>query len=342
MFILGIETSCDETASAVVKDGKEVLSNCIATQIDLHQAFGGVVPELACRRHVDVIVPVIEEALKHAKVTLDQLNLIAVTTTPGLVGALLIGINAAKALSLALDIPLIGINHVEAHLYAAMMSQEEEVRFPALGAVFSGGHTALALIKGYGNYQLISHTVDDAVGEAFDKVAKLMGIPYPGGPKIEELAKEGNPNAFPLKSGTVKGRALHFSFSGLKTAVLYALKGQDAAASLAERLTDSEKADMAASFQRAAFDDLVGKTLLAAKNYQCQTIVFGGGVTNSQTLRRQFSNEAPKEMRLLWPAPGLALDNAAMIAGLAYHQYKLSGEDNFLIEAKPTSYFSGS
>ena len=339
MLVLGIETSCDETAAAVVKEGKEILSNCVTLQTDLHQTFGGVVPELACRRHVDVIVPVIERALAEATIPATAIDLIAVTCTPGLVGALLIGLNAAKAMALALERPLIGVNHVEAHLYAAIMSYGDDVTFPALGAVFSGGHTALLLINGYGQYQLISSTVDDAIGEAFDKVAKIMGLPYPGGPEIEALAKRGNPYTYPLKGGTVKGRPLHFSFSGLKTAVLYSLKGQNSVTQRPLPLTESEQCNMAASFQHAAFNDVIGKTLQAAHHYGCQTVVFGGGVTNSQTLRRSFAEKAPDNLRLLWPAEGLALDNAAMIAGLGYHQYHLRGGDSLTLEASPTTCF---
>ena len=338
MLVFGIETSCDETAAAVVKGGKKILSNCVALQTDLHQAFGGVVPELACRRHVDVIVPVIERALTEAAIPATAIDLVAVTSTPGLVGALLIGLNAAKAMALALNCPFIGINHVEAHLYAAIMSYGGDITFPALGAVFSGGHTALLLINGYGQYELISSTVDDAIGEAFDKVAKIMNLPYPGGPEIEALAKRGDPYAYPLKGGTVKGRPLHFSFSGLKTAVLYSLKGQNSVTPLTP-LSESERCDMAASFQRAAFDDVISKTLEAADHYSCQTVVFGGGVTNSQTLRRSFAEKAPDNLQLLWPAEGLALDNAAMIAGLAYHQYHLRGGDSLTLEASPTTYF---
>jgi N6-L-threonylcarbamoyladenine synthase len=220
MLVLGIETTCDETACAIVKDGHTILSNVISSQIDLHAEYGGVVPELSCRRHVDVIMSVIQQALLEASVGLEDIDLIAVAYGPGLVGALLIGLTSAKTLSLALGKPFIGVNHVEAHLYAAMMSKDLSIQFPCLGVVLSGGHTALVLIEKFGQSRLISETVDDAIGEAFDKVAKMMGLPYPGGPQIESLATQGNPEAFPFKPGKVKEMPLHFSFSGLKTAVL--------------------------------------------------------------------------------------------------------------------------
>lgn len=332
MLVLGIESTCDETACSVVKDGKTILSNIISSQIDLHHEYGGVVPELACRRHIDVLIPVLDEGLKKAQVQLNDIDLIAVARGPGLIGALLIGLNAAKAIALALNKPFIGINHIEAHLYAALMSYSHSVLFPCLGAVLSGGHTSLVLIKDVGTYELISETVDDAIGEAFDKVAKMLGLNYPGGPKIEALAKEGNPSRFTLKAGQVKGRPLDFSFSGLKTAVLYTLKGQNSQQTPPPIITEQYKKDIAASFQQAALSDIVTKTLLAATQYNCKTIIFGGGVTNSKRLRELF-NEASQKYQYLWPSMELTLDNAAMIAGLGYHQYMKQGHgDNFDLE----------
>ena len=327
MLVLGIESTCDETAVAVVKDGKEILSNLVSSQIDLHQQFGGVVPELACRRHVEVFLPLIKEAIQQAKVSLDEINLIAVAHGPGLIGALLIGLNAAKALGLALNKPFIGVNHIEAHLYAAIMCQKEPVSFPALGVILSGGHTSLVHIEAIGKYATISQTVDDAIGEAFDKVAKLLGLPYPGGPVIESLAKKGDPHTFPLKPGKVKTHPLHFSFSGLKTAVLYALKGQNAESAIV--LTEKIKCDMAASFQRAAFQDILEKTKAAAKSKNLTRILFGGGVTNSLTLRKLFAEEAA-EFDQFFPTQDLSLDNAAMIAGLGYHTYQRKGSGDSL------------
>lgn len=319
MLVLGIESTCDETACSIVRDGKEILSNVISSQIDLHSEYGGVVPELACRRHVDVLIPIIQEALLKADKSLQEIDVIAVAHGPGLVGALLIGLTAAKTLALALDKPFIGINHVEAHLYAAIMSSPNPVTFPCLGVVLSGGHTTLLLMKGIGDYQLIGETIDDAIGEAFDKVAKTLDLPYPGGPYIEKLALKGNPHRYPFKPGKIKNSPYNFSFSGLKTAVLYTVKGQFPFKDTRPELTISDKQDLAASFQEAAFNDIIKKTLSAADHYGCQTIVFGGGVTNNQSLRQRF--EVHDHLTLLWPSGGLSLDNAAMIAGLGYHQF---------------------
>lgn len=319
MLVLGIETTCDETACAIVKEGREILSNVVFSQIDIHEPFGGVVPELACRRHIDVLIPVIEQALNDAKCKLEDIDLFAVAYGPGLIGALLIGLNAAKTLSLCTHKPFVGVNHVEAHLYAALMSNPE-VNFPCLGVVLSGGHTNLIYIHKIGEYELIGQTVDDAIGEAFDKVAKMMGLPYPGGPHIETLAEKGNPKSYSLKAGTVKGKPLDFSFSGLKTAVLYAYD------------ETSDKSNLAASFQEAAFNDIFKKTLLAAEKYSCKTLVFGGGVTNNKKLRNLFAEKA-SNFQQLWPSLGLSLDNAAMIAGLGYHRYKLNGADTLSLEA---------
>jgi len=319
MLVLGLESTCDETAAAVVKDGKGILSSVISSQIDLHTTFGGVVPELACRRHVEVIIPVIDEALSKAGVTLKEIDLIAVAHGPGLIGALLIGVNAAKTLALSLNKPFIGVNHIEAHLYAALMSHKEQPTFPSIGVILSGGHTSLLKMEDIGKHQLISQTVDDAVGECFDKVAKIMDLPYPGGPIIEKLAQSGNDQAYTFKGGKVKGSPLDFSFSGLKTAVLYAIKGQNEK-NKAWTLSEQEKCDIAASFQRAAFIDIVNKTLLAAEQENCKSLIFGGGVTNNQQLRKKFLEAAP-HLQQWWPSFGLSLDNAAMIAGLGYHNF---------------------
>ena len=326
MLVLGIESTCDETACAVVRDGRFILSNVIASQIDLHQEYGGVVPELACRRHIDVIMPVLDQALSQAQLQLNDIDLIAAAYGPGLIGALLIGLSTAKALSLALHKPFIGINHVEAHLYAALMSHEAPIQFPCLGVVLSGGHTVLVLMKEVGVYELISQTVDDAIGEAFDKVAKLLGLPYPGGPQIEQLALRGNAHRHSFKAGQVKGRPLDFSFSGLKTAVLYALKGQYPQDRLPLQVSEQDKCDFAASFQRAALEDIVKKTLIAAAQHETKMIVLGGGVTNNQHLRQLFAKEGEDKHQFVWPSLGLSLDNAAMIAGLGYHRYQIKGQ----------------
>jgi N6-L-threonylcarbamoyladenine synthase len=327
MLVLGIESTCDETACALVRSGHTILSNIVASQIDLHQEYGGVVPELACRRHIDLMMPVLNQALSHAHVHLNDVDLIAVAHGPGLIGALLIGLNTAKALSLALQKPFIGVNHVEAHLYAAIMSQNQPISFPCLGVVVSGGHTVIVLIQELGVYQLIGQTVDDAIGEAFDKVAKLLGLRYPGGPPIEQLAQKGDAHRFAFKSGLVKGRPFDFSFSGLKTAVLYTLKGKhphDDASRLV--LSEQDRCDLAASFQRAALEDVVKKSLMAAEKFHTQTIILGGGVTNNQYLRQFFAKEGGDRIQLIWPTFGLSLDNAAMIAGLGYYRYQAQGK----------------
>lgn len=314
MYVLGIETTCDETSCAIVKDGKEILSNVISSQIDLHAEYGGVVPELSCRRHVDVLIPVLQQCLEEANLSLDEIDLIAVAKGPGLIGALLLGTTAAKTLSLALNKPLIGINHVEAHLYAACMSCNDPIKFPSIGVVLSGGHTALVKMHDIGHYEIIGETVDDAMGEAFDKVAKLMDLPYPGGPQIEALALKGDAYRFPFKAGKVKKNLLQFSFSGLKTAVLYAIRA------LEQPITDKDRADIAASFQRTSVEDVVNKLETAIQHNECHSLIFGGGVTNNKYLRQQIGLKFP-EIKVLWPSVGLSLDNAAMIAGLGYHHY---------------------
>ncbi len=321
MLVLGLESTCDETACAIVADGRRILCNVVSSQIDLHAEYGGVVPELACRRHVDIIIPVIDQALSQAGVTLANIDLIAVAQGPGLIGALLIGLNTAKALSLSLGIPFIGVNHIEAHLYATLMSHERPVSYPCLGVVLSGGHTALVQMLAPGRHALIAETVDDAIGEAFDKTARILGLPYPGGPQIEALARQGDPLAYPFKAGQVKSKPLHFSFSGLKTAVLYA--------SQEKTLSPQNKNDIAASFQHAAFKDVIRKAGLAAAQCGCSTLLFGGGVTNNQWLRKMFADNSPG-LQQLWPSAGLSLDNAAMIAGLGYHIYRDRGSGDAL------------
>ncbi len=326
MLILGIESTCDETAAAVVRDGREILSNVVASQVDLHQKYGGVFPELACRRHLDALIPVIKEALETAGVTREELDLIAVAKGPGLIGALLLGLHAAKALSFAWNIPFIGVNHVEAHLYAAMMTQEHCV-FPALGVVISGGHTFLVRITGIGSYERIGSTVDDAIGEAFDKVASLLGLPYPGGPNIEALAKQGDPSLYSFKPGNVKGRPWDFSFSGLKTNVLYTLKGPNSKKDHPLVISEDQKAHVAAAFQETALNDIVNKSIKAAHHFGCKAIYLGGGVSNNQRLRALF---AQRDLPTYWPPLGLSLDNAAMIAGLGMHTFLGKGSGDSL------------
>jgi N6-L-threonylcarbamoyladenine synthase len=327
MLVLGIESSCDETACALVRGGKEILSNVVRSQTDVHSPFGGVFPELACRRHIDALIPVIKTALEEANVTAQEIDLIAAAQGPGLIGALLIGLNAAKALSYAWDLPFIGVNHVEAHLYAAMMHLEQ-VKLPALGLVISGGHTFLVKIEALGKYQFLGGTQDDALGEAFDKVATLLGLPYPGGPHIEALAKRGDPRRFPFKPGHVKHHPLDFSFSGLKTNVLYTVKGQNTSKDAPLIITEEEKADVAASFQEVALKDVVSKTRLAAKLHGCSTLFCGGGVSNNERLKELFSSMS--EFTVHTPKKSLSLDNAAMIAGLGFHLYQHTGKSDSL------------
>lgn len=333
MLVLGIETTCDETACSIVEDGQKILSNVVASQHDLHSRYGGVYPELACRRHFDVLIPLVEQALKEASVTPEEIDLIAVAYGPGLIGALLLGVHTAKSLSLAWKKPFVGVNHVEAHLYAAVMGCNKH-QFPALGVVISGGHTFLVRMHDIGRYELIGQTVDDAVGKAFDKVGVMLGLPYPAGPEIEKLAESGDPKKYPFKAGVVKEKPWNFSFSGLKTNVLYTLKGQNSDKKAPNQLSDEEKKHVAASFQDAALTDIANKALAAVEKFECQAIFLGGGVTQNKKLRELFKQA---KVPVYWPLPGLSLDNAAMIAGLGYHVFrqKNSQGDGLDLEPKP-------
>ncbi len=318
MLVLGIESTCDETSISVVRDGHEILSNVVATQEDLHSRYGGVVPEVACRRHVDVLLPLLKKSLC---VPLEEIDLIAVAHGPGLIGALLIGVNFAQGLSLSTGKPLVGVNHVEAHLYSALM--ESNPPLPALGVVVSGGHTSLIYVEDVGRYRLIGQTQDDAIGEAFDKAAKLLGLPYPGGPHIEQLAKEGDPARFSLKAGRIKGNPFDFSFSGLKTSLLYKAKGQNATKNSPLVISEEEKKDLAAAFQHTAFSDLVEKICRAAKEHSCKSILVGGGVSQNNYLRHMLNDKC--SLPIFWPPKNLCLDNGAMIAGLGYHIFLRDG-----------------
>ena len=316
-IVLGIESTCDETSAAIVRSGREILSHQIASQAALHSIYGGVVPELASRHHIDAIIPIIEQAISQAHISLKDVDLVAVARGPGLVGSLLVGIQAAKALSWAIDRPLVGVNHVEAHLYASMMGVESiEQYLPGIGIILSGGHSTLLLIEGVGKYTLIGQTVDDAAGEAFDKVATMLGLGYPGGPIVEQKARNGNPKAFPFKAGRVKGKPLQFSFSGLKTAVLYTIRDLEAQGKLSEQTI----CDVCASFQYAVIHDLAAKIHIACELHHPKALFLGGGVTQNAALRAHFA--ANFSYPLFWPPGELCLDNAAMIAGLGYHTYK--------------------
>lgn len=320
--VLGIESTCDETSAALVQSGRCIISHVIASQSVTHSQFGGVVPELASRCHVDAISSVITSCLDQAAFPLSSIDLIAVAKGPGLIGSLLVGIQTAKALSWSLDKPLVGVNHIEAHLYAAIMGCDDPSQyFPALGVVLSGGHTTLVEIEGIGQYRLIGQTVDDALGEAFDKVAKLLGLGYPGGPTVERRAALGDPNAFPFRSGIVKGKPLCFSFSGLKTAVLYAYQALLRNGPLSEQTVS----DLCASFQKAAFQDVTEKIASCCATLAPKAIFLGGGVSQNQALRRSLSQRL--SIPLFWPSLELCQDNAAMIAGLGFHVWHINHLD---------------
>ena len=306
--ILGLETSCDETAAAVVTEGRHILSNVVASQVEIHARYGGVFPELASRQHIRDILPVIEEALSQAKMELGQLDGLAVTIGPGLAGSLVVGVNAAKGLALALDLPLIGINHLEAHIYT-IWTQGPEIEFPLLCLIASGGHTNLVLMTDHGQYEPLGQTLDDAAGEAFDKVARLLGLGYPGGPAIQEKAEEGDPKAFDLPRAWLPG-TYNFSFSGLKTAVLYLVRR------LEEEGNELPLADLAASFQAAVVDVLVEKTRLAAQEHGLKQVLLAGGVAANTLLRQEMRRRV--RIPVLYPPPELCTDNAVGVAAAGW------------------------
>lgn len=315
ILILGIESSCDETAAAVVKNGRQVLSNVIASQIDIHTLYGGVVPEIASRNHVVKINQVIEEALEKAGVTLQDITAIAVTYGPGLVGALLVGVGEAKAIAYASGKPLVGVHHIEGHI-AANYIEHPELEPPFLCLVVSGGHTHLVDVKDYDSFEILGRTRDDAAGEAFDKVARVIGLGYPGGPKIDKLAKQGNKNAIVFPRAKVEGSVYDFSFSGVKSAVLNYI---NAAKMKGESVCE---ADIAASFQEAVVDVLVSHGLAAAKERKESRIAMAGGVAANSALREKMKEECEKAgVTLYYPSPVYCTDNAAMIAVAGYYEY---------------------
>lgn len=321
MKILGIESSCDETAAAVVENGTRLLSNVITSQIDIHSEYGGVVPEVAARSHLEVIMPVIDRALSDAACTWDDIDAISVTYAPGLVGSLLIGSLAARTLALLKNKPLYPIHHVEGHVYANFMNTTPP-QFPLLALIVSGGHSQLVLFRDHGDYELLGQTQDDAVGEAFDKVAKIIGLPYPGGPSIAAAAAHGDPHRFKFPKAKMSG-VYDFSFSGLKTAVLRAVQAEVGVAydfpshQLPERVSDALRADVAASFQHIAVETLVDKAEKAFHDYMPASVVIAGGVAANQELRRQLSARLP--LHIDYAPMNLCTDNAAMIASLAYY-----------------------
>ena len=323
--ILGIESSCDETAAAVVADGREILSSLVESQVALHAPFHGVVPEIASRSHLDAIVPLIERALRDAGIDLDDLAGIAVTTRPGLIGSLLVGLSAAKALAFVRGIPLLAVHHIEAHIHACAI-ENADLAYPFLALVVSGGHTSLFHSFSPTDHRFLGGTQDDAAGEAFDKVATILGLSYPGGPAIERVARGGDPKRVPMPRPMLPDAPYEFSFSGLKTAVLYRVRppsprGTPAAAgSHAASLDPSFVADLSAAFQEAVVDVLVEKALAAARELDLLSIAVGGGVACNARLRERMTAAAAAQgRRAFFPSKALCLDNAAMVAGLGYH-----------------------
>ena len=329
IYILGIESSCDETAAAVVKNGREVLSNIISSQIVIHRKFGGVVPEIASRKHIENIMPVIDAALREANVSLEQIDAVAVTYGPGLVGALLVGLSAAKSLAWAADKPLIGVNHLEGHVFANFLA-DEDLKPPFMALVVSGGHTALLKVTGYNSFELLGQTRDDAAGEAFDKIARVMGLPYPGGPEIERLAMGGNDEAmhFPLAK---LDKPYEFSFSGLKSAVINYLHNQEQAG------REVNHSDVAASFQKAVVDALVKQAVLAMQATGYEKIVLAGGVSANKTLQNTLAQAMEGiGAQLVHPTPILCTDNAVMIACRGYFMYQAGIKSPLDLNAVPS------
>ena len=320
-YLLAIESSCDETAAAVIDDQIQVHSNVVASQTDLHERFGGVVPEIASRAHVERILPVIDEAITTAKISLRDLSAIAVATEPGLVGSLLVGLTAAKSLAAVLNIPLVTINHIEAHIYACQFAAQHSI-FPTIGFVVSGGHTNLYDCENALQFNLLGATIDDAAGEAFDKVAKILGLTYPGGPAISQLAEQGDPTAFSFPRTFLKDDRLDFSFSGLKTALLYQAMGTPGSHKVVPPLTEQRRADLAASFQMAVVDVLVGKCQQALERKKRNRICVGGGVAANRMLRNRLQKMAQKTGTELILSPiEYCTDNAAM-GGIAWEMLK--------------------
>jgi len=328
-LVLGIESSCDETAAAVVENGNNTLSNVVSSQVDIHKEFGGVVPELASRKHIETIIPIIKKSLKDAKINLQDIDGIAATAGPGLIGSLMVGHSTAKAISYSSEIPFIGINHLEAHLCAIFL--EHEIPFPFIGLIVSGGHTSLYLVNSHIDYEMVGKTLDDAAGEAFDKGAKVLGLSYPGGLAVDQLSKKGNRKAINFPRPFLKNGPIDFSFSGLKTSLVnYLHKNPD--------YDDNQLSDICASYQEAIVESLVLKTLNAAKKYNVKSVVIAGGVACNSRLR-EYSEEKIKNenINLYIPSPKYCTDNAAMIAALGYYKLKSGYTSEFTTTPYSTS-----
>lgn len=349
MKILGIETSCDETAASVVEDGRRLLSNAVASSMDIHSKYGGVVPEIAARSHIESIMPVVEQALNEASCTWEDIDAIAVTYGAGLGGCLLVGVMTARTLAITKNKPLYAINHVEGHIYANFITEttlpdytlpKAQPTFPLLGLIVSGGHSQIVLWRDHFDYTLLGQTGDDAIGEAFDKVAKILGLPYPGGPSIARMAKNGNPHAFTFPKAKLDAK-YDYSFSGPKTAVLRAVqklcdKEHDFPSfKLAELLSEAQKADVAASFQKIAVETVVDKVVLAFEEFQPVCVVIGGGVAASPELRKQLASRIP--LPIAYTDPKLCTDNGAMVATLAYFAatHNQSPADPYTLDIAP-------
>ena len=327
--VLAIESSCDETAAAVVVNGREVLSNVISSQIDIHKLYGGVVPEIASRKHIEKINQVIQEALEESDKTMEDIDAVCVTYGPGLVGALLVGVGAAKALAYATHKPLVGVHHIEGHISANFI-ENKDLEPPFLCLVASGGHSHLVIVKEYGEYEILGRTRDDAAGEAFDKVARAIGLGYPGGPKIDKLAKEGDPDAIEFPKPSIDGAPYDFSFSGVKSAVLNYING------CKMKQVPYNEADIAASFQKAVVGVLVDHTMKAAKDYGIKKVAIAGGVACNSALRQAMEDACQKRgYKFYRPSPILCTDNAAMIGAAGYYEYKKGVRHGWDLNAVP-------
>lgn len=329
IHILAIETSCDETAAAVVRNGREICSNIIFSQIDLHKLYGGVVPEIASRKHIEKINQVIEEALREAGMALDEMDAVGVTYGPGLVGALLVGVAEAKAIAYAKNLPLIGVHHIEGHISANYI-EHPELEPPFLCLVVSGGHTHLVYVRDYGKYDILGRTRDDAAGEAYDKVARAIGLGYPGGPKIDRIAKEGNPEAIPFPRAHIDGSPYDFSFSGVKSAVLNYINGCQM------RGESFQPADIAASFQKAVVDVLVENSMKAVEEYKMCKFAIAGGVASNSALREGMKKACEeRQIKFIYPSPIFCTDNAAMIGAAAFYEYLAGTRHGWDLNAVP-------